>query len=228
MNKFLDNEHCSCSCSDWADCDIKRRRYGSIADHSLQLHHSYLLLDFCPVADTMCRERFCANIQLEWFANIKNIHLIHGRSIWSMLCFLSGTWAVQPVATCRQSPYFHKPAIVIVTSFSFMAHAAPRSRYDAILIAAAYGWFSGICQVVPVCTPPTISFLGPTRAHNAITISIGSAIFAQLTAAPSPIKFAPSHGGSGPNLIHGSLGSLESSTQNGMYSTIIYDQMVTV
>jgi len=26
--------------------------------------------------------------------------------------------AVQPVATCRQLPYLHKPAIVIVTSFS--------------------------------------------------------------------------------------------------------------
>jgi len=28
------------------------------------------------------------------------------------------TRAVQPVATCRQSPYFHKPAIVIVMSLS--------------------------------------------------------------------------------------------------------------
>jgi len=28
------------------------------------------------------------------------------------------TRAVQPVATCRQSPYLHKSAIVIVTSFS--------------------------------------------------------------------------------------------------------------
>jgi len=31
--------------------------------------------------------------------------------------FSSATRAVQPVDTCRQSPYFHKPAIVIVTSF---------------------------------------------------------------------------------------------------------------
>jgi len=31
---------------------------------------------------------------------------------------LKSTRAVQPVATCRQSPYLHKPAIVIVTSFS--------------------------------------------------------------------------------------------------------------
>ena len=31
---------------------------------------------------------------------------------------LNVTRAVQPVATCRQSPYLHKPAIVIVTSSS--------------------------------------------------------------------------------------------------------------
>jgi len=30
---------------------------------------------------------------------------------------------VQPVATCRQSPYLHKPAIVIVTSFSLWRHS---------------------------------------------------------------------------------------------------------
>jgi len=28
------------------------------------------------------------------------------------------TRALQPVATCRQSPYLHKPAIIIMTSFS--------------------------------------------------------------------------------------------------------------
>ena len=36
-------------------------------------------------------------------------------------CFTIGcdhTAAVQPVATCRQSPYLHKPAVVIVTLFS--------------------------------------------------------------------------------------------------------------
>jgi len=31
------------------------------------------------------------------------------------------TGAVQPVATCRQSPYLHKPAIVIVTSLAALA-----------------------------------------------------------------------------------------------------------
>jgi len=32
------------------------------------------------------------------------------------------TRVVQPMATCRQSPCLHKPAIVIVTSFSLWRH----------------------------------------------------------------------------------------------------------
>jgi len=42
-----------------------------------------------------------------WF--IFPLHLISDHKL---------TRVVQPVATCRQSPYLHKPAIVIVTSFS--------------------------------------------------------------------------------------------------------------
>jgi len=38
------------------------------------------------------------------------------KCIWCILR-LKYTRAVQPVATCRQSPHLHKPAIVIVTSF---------------------------------------------------------------------------------------------------------------
>jgi len=30
---------------------------------------------------------------------------------------------LQPVATCRQSPYLHKPAIIIVTSFWLWRHS---------------------------------------------------------------------------------------------------------
>jgi len=54
------------------------------------------------------------------------------------------TGAVQPVATCRQSPYLHKPAIIIVTSFSLWritrAYGArsPRSHYDVILIVTSF------------------------------------------------------------------------------------------
>jgi len=42
-----------------------------------------------------------------------------------LFSFSSNTRAVQPVATCHQSPYLHKPAIVIVTLFSLRRFAAP-------------------------------------------------------------------------------------------------------
>jgi len=76
---------------------------------------------------------------------------------------------------------------------------------------------SGIREVAPVCIapPPKKCFLGSTRVQIKNGISIGSAVFAQLGtecfytlqwASPSPLKIARSHGGSGPHLIHGSLG----------------------
>jgi len=49
-------------------------------------------------------------------------------------------------------------------------------------IAAAYGRFTGIHQVAPLCTPLNTCFLGPTRVHNLDGITMGSAIFAQLSA----------------------------------------------
>ena len=61
------------------------------------------------------------------------------------ICF---TRAVQPVATCRQSPYLHKPAIVIVTFHFDVIRAcraygagSPRCHYDVIFIMMyrAYG-----------------------------------------------------------------------------------------
>ena len=70
--------------------------------------------------------------------------------------------------------------------------------------------------------------LGPTRALNLNGISIGSAVFAQLSAecpytsqwdASFPLKIAAFHGGgSGPYLMHGSLGPPESSTQKASSS----------
>ena len=39
------------------------------------------------------------------------------------IAFFTRTRAVQPVATCRQSPYLHKSAIVIVTSFSLWCYS---------------------------------------------------------------------------------------------------------
>jgi len=70
-------------------------------------------------------------------------------------------------------------------------------------IAAAHGQLSGIGQVASLCTSLNTCFLGPSWSHNPNSISIGSAVFAQLTAecphslqwaALSPIKIAPSHG----------------------------------
>ena len=65
-------------------------------------------------------------------------------------------------------------------------------------------------------TPPSCTwFLGLIRAHNPNGISIGSAVFGQLSAGchytlqwatPSPLKIAPSHGDLDPHLIRGSLG----------------------
>jgi len=58
------------------------------------------------------------------------------------------TTAVQPVVTCRQSPYLHKLAIVIVTSITLImtsrAYSArsPRSHYDVrtyVMYARTYG-----------------------------------------------------------------------------------------
>ena len=51
---------------------------------------------------------------------------ICSQNVWQLLglvnrcqlCIVNLTRAVQPMATCRQLPYLHKPAIVIVTSFS--------------------------------------------------------------------------------------------------------------
>ena len=38
------------------------------------------------------------------------------------LCTSSCTRAMQPVATCRQSPYLHKPAVIMMTSFLLWRH----------------------------------------------------------------------------------------------------------
>jgi len=47
------------------------------------------------------------------------------------------TRAVQPVATCRQSPYLHKPAIVIMRSRAYGARS-PHSHYDVILVMTLF------------------------------------------------------------------------------------------
>jgi len=76
--------------------------------------------------------------------------------------------------------------------------------------------------------PPSNAWcFGPMRAHNPNGTSIGSAVFAQMTAerpytlhwfARFPLKIALSHGGSRPHAIHGSLGPPESWTQTATRS----------
>jgi len=44
---------------------------------------------------------------------------------------------MQTVATCRQSPYLHKPAIVIVTSFS-LYRLAPTALAAPVLIMLSF------------------------------------------------------------------------------------------
>ena len=68
-------------------------------------------------------------------------------------CLLFGenlilTRAVQPVATCRQSPYLRKPAIVIVTSFSLW-------RLAPTALAA-------LTALIPIMTSLSLWRLAPT------------------------------------------------------------------
>ena len=48
--------------------------------------------------------------------------------------------AVQPVATCRQSPYLHKPAIVIVASFSLWRLALAALAAPVLIITSFSLW----------------------------------------------------------------------------------------
>ena len=65
--------------------------------------------------------------------------------------------------------------------------------------------------------PPNTCFLGPTRVHIPKVTSIGSVVFVQFNAGRSyTLQWAasfPSRCGSGPHLMHGFLGSPESTTK---------------
>jgi len=97
-------------------------------------------------------------------------------------------------------------------------------------VVAAHGRFTGIRQVAPVCTPPNTCFLWLTRVQIPNGISIGSAVFVQLTVEPlytlqwaalSP-QNCPCLGGSGPDLIHASLGLPESSIETVFRSVHLF------
>jgi len=82
-------------------------------------------------------------------------------------------------------------------------------------------------------TPSNTWFLGSTRLSIPNGISISSAVFAQFTAeclytlqwaAPFPQNCPFPWGGSGPHLIYGSWGPLESSTQTASGLTTVTDR----
>ena len=55
-----------------------------------------------------------------------------------------------------------------------------QSNLTTCRIAAAHGRFSDIRQLAPLCTSLNTCILGPTQVHNQNSISISSAIFAQI------------------------------------------------
>jgi len=93
-------------------------------------------------------------------------------------------------------------------------------------IAAAHGHFSCTRQVASMCTPCNTCFLGLTWVHNPDVISIGSAVFAQLTTVslyftigrPFSPQNCPFPWGDLYHLIHGLLGPPQSSTQTASRS----------
>ena len=87
-------------------------------------------------------------------------------------------------------------------------------------IAAAHGWFSAIHQVCQ-CVPPRNMFPWVYPSPNPNDTSIGSAVFAQLTAdyrhaspgMPSPLKLPVPIGDLEPHVIHDCLCPSKSTTQ---------------
>ena len=122
-----------------------------------------------------------------------------------------------PCNTCFLGPTrVHNPDDISIGSAVFLAKLTAESHYT-LQRAAPYP------LIIAHLNPHLIrASLGYTRIFNENGISIGLAVFAQLTAvclytlqgaAPSSLKIARSHGGSGPHLIHGSSGPPESITQ---------------
>jgi len=61
------------------------------------------------------------------------------------------------MATCRQLPYLHKPAIVVVTSFSLSLYGARSlrvsySHYDVMLIVTSFATELAMPNVTDKCT----------------------------------------------------------------------------
>ena len=85
--------------------------------------------------------------------------------------------------------------------------------------------------------PANTCFLRPTPLRIPNGISIGSAVFAQLTAAspytlqwaaPFPLKIAHVHGGRRPGLIHGCLGPPESTSSTMRPAVQLFSARLTI
>ena len=107
------------------------------------------------------------------------------------------------------------------------AHPSPRPN-DKSIGSAVFALGAHFLQSCPfahmvIWTPSDLWFLGPVRAHNPNGITIGSAVFAQITVRPYSVRLQwdPLSSWKLPipvrdldlHLIHGSLSPPESSTQ---------------
>ena len=85
--------------------------------------------------------------------------------------FIKCNTAVQPVATCRQLSYLHKPAFVIMTSGAYGARGArsPRPHYDAILIVTSFATELATPTVTDVRTYGYLTAFNIEITQNACT-----------------------------------------------------------
>ena len=135
---------------------------------------------------------------------------------WYWLCLHQIGWPRKPTPWIKQR----------VASYHTTKVIAHRAKYTKL--RPKIGCQLAMATSISTAGPPSNTWLlRSIPAHNPNSILLGSAVSAQITAecayavqwdAPFPLKFAPSHGGSGPYLIHGSLGPPESSTQTASRS----------
>jgi len=99
----------------------KRLNFGGDPDHRLDTGIVFRIRHYWEIRKVLNGPKSAAHTDLPGGGTGKTC--LGGRkhcpSACSFVCIFICTRAVQPVATCRQSPpYLHKPAIVIVTSFA--------------------------------------------------------------------------------------------------------------
>jgi len=137
----------------------------------------------------------------------------------SQLCSVSGPTVVQSSSEPASESIHH----VKTEQRRLQMQTSGKSHLTLGCITTAHWRFSRIHQVAPMCTPSNTWFLGPTRSKVQNSISIGSAVFAQLTAESAytlqhwaayfPSKLPHCMGNLDSHQKHGSLGPPESTHQ---------------